>query len=253
MASRQFKLNTLDEKFKVKIMSEEDGNVTIIEAPLPETFGLTVGSEFSSPFDAQALAGVLQKFKIPGALAGGVSRRMGVVTTKFYSNPEPTEISFELEFKAEYSARHEVVEPALALMCMSLGDAYTTEEFVSEIADIRDGLSELSGGLVSKADRANTEGANADSASKPDWWEDTDNAMELIGLIKGPATVRIKFGNVYELAPVWVSSVNAQFSNVVDAEGMPLACTCSVTAVIQRDPVRADMRKFFHAVPGVAR
>lgn len=248
MATKQFRLATLNEKFKIKIMSEEDGNLTIIEAPLPDTFGLTVGSEFTAPFDAQSLSGVLQKFKIP--MAGAASRRIGVVTTKFYSNPEPTEISFDVEFKAEYSARHEVAEPALALMSMSLGDALTMDEFVSQIDVMRDALSDLTGGFVTKSgggDTANDTGANTGTAGDPPWWEDTNNAFELIGLINGPSTVRIKFGNLYELSPVWVSSVGAQFSNIVDAEGFPMSCICSVTAVIQRDPVRKDLHNFFHS------
>lgn len=251
MATRQFKLAELDDKFKVKISSTVDGNITIIEAPLPAQFGLTVGSEFSSPFDAQSLSGVLQKFKIPGALAGGISRKVGVVTTKFYSNPEPTEISFEVEFNAEYSARHEVVEPALALMNMSLGDAYTREEFVGAVNKVRDGLSDLTGGLVSKSAEGSDESEKTTSTpSEANWYEDADNAMSLIGLIEGPETVKIRFGNVYELSPVWVSSVTTQFSNVVDAEGMPLSCTCNVTAVIQRDPVRTDMNNFFGVTSG---
>lgn len=246
--AKQYRLATLPDKFKLKIMSEEDGNITIIEAPLPETFGLTVGSEFTSPFDAQALAGVLQKFKIPGA--SNISRRMGVVTTKFYSNPEPTEISFDVEFKAEYSARYEVAEPALALMLMSLGDSFTADEVESTIVEIRDGLSDLTGGMVSKSNTDDSNGANngtADTGGNSGWMDDTSQVMDFIGLIKGPATVRIKFGNLYELAPVWVSSVGVQFSNIVDAEGFPMSCICNVTAVIQRDPVRTDMLNFFHA------
>lgn len=237
--SRQFKLDTLDDKFKVKIMSEKDGMVTMVEAPLPPTFGLTVGSEFSAPFDAQSLAGVLQKFKIPAA--GGLARRVGVATTKFYSNPEPTEISMELEFKAEYSARHEVAEPVVALMLMSLGEAFTGEKFKETLNSIRDGLSDLTKGFISKSGDGDASGDEAD-----DIWSNADNAMSLIGLIEGPEAVRIRFGNLYELANVWVSSVSPQFSNVVDAEGMPLSCICSVTAVIQRDPVKEDLMSFFH-------
>lgn len=78
-----------------------------------------MGSEFTATFDANTLSGVLQKFKLP--FAGQISRRVGVVTTKFYANPEPTEISFELEFHAEYSARDEVVIPMVTLAMMSLG------------------------------------------------------------------------------------------------------------------------------------
>lgn len=243
--SKQFKLNSIDDKFKIKIMSEEDGMVGIVEAPLPETFGLTVGSEFSAPFDAQSLAGVLQKFKIP---AGGMlSRRVGVVTTKFYSNPEPTEISFDIEFKAEYSARHEVVEPALALMLMSLGESLTSEDFRSTLDNIRDGLSDLTNGFISGSSDGDSESGGSAGGSSDDIWGDADNAMSLIGLIKGPSVVRIRFGHIYELAPVWISSVSPQFSNILDAEGMPLSCVVSVTAVIQRDPVKEDMLGFFHA------
>lgn len=245
MTTKQYRLATLDEKHKITIIRQKDADLTVLEAPLPDQFGFSVGSEFTAPFDAQSLAGVLQKLKIP---VGGLSRRVGVVTTKFYSNPEPTEISFEMQFHAEYSARHEVMEPVFALMGMSLGRNMTAEDLVAVIDKFRDSLSDLTG-IESISSGSNDEGANSAGDDVGDWAKNADGALALIGLIESPETVIIKFGNVYALDNVWISSVTPSFSNTVDAEGFPISCTCSVNAVLQRDPVIDDLRRFFGVRP----
>lgn len=248
MSVKQYRLEGLDEKHKITIIRQKDADLTVLQAPLPDQFGFSVGSEFTAPFDAQALAGVLQKLKIPTA---GLSRRVGVVTTKFYSNPEPTEISFEMHFHAEYSARHEVMEPTFALMGMSLGKNMTSEDLIAVIDKFRDSIADLTG-IESISSGSNSEGANDSSSGGGDigeWSRSTDGALALIGLIESPETVIIKFGNVYALDNVWISSVTPSFSNTVDAEGFPLSCTCSVNAVLQRDPVIDDLRRFFGVAP----
>lgn len=237
MGSKQYRLDALSDKYKISIISQKDSSLTVVEAPLPDNFGFTVGSEFSAPFDAQALAGVLQKLKIP---VGGLARRVGVVTTKFYSNPEPTEISFEMEFHAEYSARHEVMEPVFALMNMSLGKNMTPEDLVVVINRYRDALSELTG-----IGGSGGNDGGASSGGDGGWASNAEGAMALIGLIESPETVIIRFGNAYALDSVWISSVTPSFSNSLDAEGFPLSCTCSVNAVLQRDPVKDDLARFF--------
>lgn len=253
----QLNMQKLDRKFKIRFTKVQDDSIGYIEAPLPEQFGMTVGSEFSAPFDASALAGILQKAKLP--FAGGLSRRVGVVTTKMYSNPEPTEISFDLEFHAETSARHEVLEPIVSLMTLSLGSYYDSQTISDEISKIRGGIGKLynllggdegaeedsfSGDFIpgGEVDVTSMEGVFGGSGPSE---EGVDNALAFIGLIKAPSLVRVDFGHVFSLSPVWVSSVGVQFSNVLDAEGFPLSATASVTIVLQRDPVANDVKRFF--------
>lgn len=245
---QQFKMSQLDDKFKVKIKQlRRDGTNVIIEAPLPDQFGFTVGSEFTAPFDSSSLGSVLQKFKIP--MAGQAAKKVGVTTTKFYSNPEPTEISFELEFHAEYSARKEVVEPVVALMAMSLGDSMDMEAVSEFIGDLRGDITKFVNSTFE------LEGDDQFDEDSPKVFEDmseqnkgrVEGAMALLGLIRGPETTTIRFGNVYILDSVWISSVSPQFSNVIDADGYPLSATVSVSAVIQRDPVVSDLNRYFGA------
>jgi hypothetical protein len=250
--SKQYMMQKLDQKFKVKIkLQRDDGSIVIVEAPLPEQFGFTVGSEFSAPFDAATLGGVLQKFKVPGAM--NVGKRVGVTTTKFYSNPQPTEISFDLEFHAEYSARYEVVEPVVALMCMSLGDALTFDDALSTIEGVREQIAALlpGAGESDSNEEGDTSNASESTIVTDSFKESADGAMALLGLIKGPVTATIQFGVLYALDNAWISSVTPQFSNVVDADGFPLSATCSVTAILQRDPVVNDVNRFFNATSGV--
>lgn len=247
---KQFKMNQLDDKFKVKIKQiQRDDTVVIVEAPLPDQFGFSVGSEFSAPFDASTLGGVLQKFKVP--MASQASKKVGVTTTKFYSNPQPTEISFELEFHAEYSAKKEVVEPIVALMAMSLGDAMSFDEAVEYIGELRDEVAGFVNSALGKEEGDEDAFDSGDESLLADISDDNkqraEGAMALLGLIRGPETTTMRFGNVYILDNVWVSSVSPQFSNVIDAEGFPLSATVSVTAIIQRDPVVADVNRFFGA------
>lgn len=249
MTTKQYTMKKLHPRNKIKItrVKETQGGaqIAVVEAPLPETFGLTVGSEFTSPFDAATLAGVLQKFKIPAA--GGISKRVGVSTTKFYSNPEPTEISFDLEFSAEYSARHEVVEPVIELMKMSLGDTATTTD-VNEASDkIRSSLNSVIKG-ISEATGIDIDQIENSVRVEGEGAARTNSVLGFLGLIVGPQVVTVKFGEVFTISNLWVSSVGVQFSNVVDAEGFPLSATCSVTMIMQTDPVISDINSMFGAV-----
>lgn len=254
-ASKQYAMQGLDQMFKIRITqlrneNEPGSKIVAVEAPLPDQFGMTVGSEFTAPFDASTLAGILQKFKIPSIAAGGIAGRVGVVTTKYYSNPEPTEISFDLEFHAEYSARDEVVLPVVELMKMSLGDSLTLE---AAQQSINESITAIRGYIGSVFDREDGEdGDSSDNTTSNIALTDhvdsdaADGAMKLLGMIKGPPTTELYVGRYIHLRNVWVSSVTPQFSNVVDAYGFPLSATCSVTMMMQRDPVVPDINNMFN-------
>lgn len=251
--NKQYRMRELDQKFKVRFSYQNDEGVSFVEAPLPDQFGFSVGSEFTASFDSSALAGVLQKLKLP--FAGAVSRRVGVVTTKFYANPEPTEISFDVEFHAEYSARDEVVIPAVTLAMMALGRNLTPGELQENISQIgslgRDAFNAIANfvpGIDAQEESEVDSGGQAEkllTTLTEDHEETTGKALAFVGLIQGPPIVSIRFGNVYALDRVWVSSVTPTFSNVLDAEGLPLSATCSVTCTLQRDPVTDDVQRYF--------
>lgn len=253
MSNRQYHMHELDSMFKVRITQNSDDGEAYIEAPLPAEFGFSVGSQFTATFDANTLSGVLQKFKLP--FAGNISKRVGVATTKFYSNPEPTEITFDLEFHAEYSARDEVVAPMVALAALSLGKKLEFDRIAEEVGKLydlgRDGIDKLMKLLPSLLEDDPTDEIEFDSQNlSRKQKQGLSSALDFIGLIEGPNTVSIRFGNVYILDDVWVSSVTPVFSNVVDAEGLPLAGTCSVTAVLRRDPVVDDLNRAFRMSSG---
>lgn len=256
----QYKMNETPQKFKVTIrQTSNDGVSRKVEAPLPEQFGFTVGSEFSAPFDANSLGGVLQKMKLP--FAGQISRKVGVVTTKYYSNPEPTEISFDIEFHAEVSAREEVLAPVVSLMMMSLGTELSVDDVERELAKVagfgRSILDLVSPTLMDSEGEENEEAAEevdseADNSTiigltRGGVDEYGDDVLGFIGLLKGPDITSVRFGEVYELHDAWISSVSPQFNNVVDLEGIPLSCTCSVTCILQRDPTTTALNGYFYA------
>lgn len=256
MASKQYKMDQTDDKYKIIITRQSDGGGFIrVQAPLPDGFGMSVGSEFTAPFDSSSVAGVLQKFKIPSMAAGGISRRIGVATTKYYSNPEPTEISFELEFHAEYSARHEVVEPVVALMMMALGEGLTLGDISSTVDKVRGSIDSLISMVTGDEDidepdnSTNTSDIINDALGigTHDGEAVINSASAFLRLIKAPKTVSVRFGNVYEINNLWVSSVTPSFSNVVDAQGFPLSATCSVTMIMGQDPLAPDVAKMFGA------
>lgn len=254
----QHKMNETPQKFKVTIRQlNRDGTSRKVEAPLPEQFGFTVGSEFTAPFDANALAGVLQKMKLP--FAGGISRRTGVVTTKYYSNPEPTEISFDLEFHAEVSARDEVLIPVVNLMMMSLGTELSVNDIERELAKVAGFGRDVLDLVIPFAEENGVENTDALEID-PDATNDTlvgltrdsvdeygNSVLGFIGLLVGPQITSVRFGEVYELHDCWVSSVTPQFGNDVDAEGLPLTATCSVTCILQRDPTTTALNGYFYA------
>lgn len=219
----QRKLRETPNKFLIKIRSDLAGTVW---APLPDNFGMTVGSEFSAPFDAHFVSGTVAK----AVTLSNIGIKTGVATTKFYSNPEPSEISFELQFEAYHSAREDVLVPVIRLMAMSLGRAIKAEDvermikrFAGRIGDFI-GIDDLGAGLTTSEENKQT----------------TDRILGFINFVEGPPTVFIKFGEVLKLRNAYISSVAPQFSNILDAQGMPMSATCNVTAIMENDPVLSE-------------
>lgn len=235
----QQRMQQLDQKFKVSLIQGQ----TVVEAPLPETFGMTVGSEFSTPFDMGGIGGLLSKF----LALGGISQKFGVSMKNMFTNPEPTEISFDLEFDAYYSALEEVLAPVIALAKMSLGDKIdSTDAARKKVEDIANdlgitdalqtfGLIDPDGGGGSSFIPEGNEPAEA-AASK---------AIDILGFVSGPEPCIIRFGNIYTLSRVYVTSVGFRFSNVVDTNGFPMSATASVTVIPEMFPTASQLEKYF--------
>lgn len=207
----------------------------VVYAPLPETFGFTVGSEFSAPFDTGISSGLVQK-----ALAiGSISQKIGLRMKKMYANPEPTEISFDLEFNAYYSAADEVVVPVIKLAAMSLGRSIEdlnerAQEAIRRIGQTAGDVGDLVSG---KTEGYLDEGSSTGGIVK--------RIANLIGLIEGPNTQTIMFGNLYTIDNCYITSISPQFSNVLDKDGFPLSAICSVTVTLEQYPIADDVIDWF--------
>lgn len=236
---KQFYLDGVPERNKIIIDNED----LAVQAPLPADFGFTVGSEFTTPFDTGGLSGMYQK----AAAISGVSQKFGISMKSMYSNPSPTEISFECEFAAYYSAVDEVVKPVAALMLMAVGKRVTAESVNENIDKM---------GLLFDRIDART-GENFDNASEitpseefltsKDGEDKTmfEKALKLIKVISSPNRCSIQFGNVYEIDRAWMTSAAPQFSNVLDANGMPMSATVSLTFTVEEHPIDEDINRFF--------
>lgn len=234
----QHKMRELDDRFKVRIISHKStGRPEIVEAPLPDQFGVTVGSEFSAPFDGNLVSGSLAKV----AALQGVAKKTGTSGRKMYSNPEPSEISIDLEFEAYYSAKEEVVLPVALLMAMSLGttlDSARLEQNMLQYLSLGDNLTGFN-------TAEEVESVDIVSEEQEEW---SDRIMELIGFLQGPRKVRVHFGRTMVLPSVWVASVAPQFSNVLDPNGFPMSATVSVTFALEMEPVVEDLNQWFSNV-----
>lgn len=221
-------------KNKIRIKT----HVGVVEAPLPDNVGFSVGSEYTAPFDANLLSGGLAN----AAILAGSPPSVGISTTKFYSSPEPSEISLDLEFHAYYSSREEVLIPVARLMVAALGIETTFSELSKEFQDM---INTLRGMIGMQSVGTEEDDVGAEDGDKS-LEEAADDLSELIGFIRAPRDPSVIYiGNICTLDQVYISSVTPQFSNVLDANGYPLSATVSLTAVFRKSPLAGDMAKAF--------
>lgn len=228
-ASNQQKLLQMEDMFLLRIVNNTQGLEVL--APLPENFGVTVGSQFSAPFDAHFIGGGMAK----GAALANVGTKLGVSTSRFYSSPEPSEISVDVQFEAYYDAGADVMAPVIKLMLMSLGRSITVDSALDVIEEI-----------IAKADESTAAAARQFLDNMiPEGAEDSTNRIAgFLGFVEGPPMVTMQFGNALRLEKVYISSVAPQFSNILDSNGFPMSATCSITAVMQRDPILDENETF---------
>lgn len=230
---------TIDPKYRIAISSQNPassdvfGNL-LVESALPDEFGFTVSSNYSTPFDTQSLGEILQK----GSAIAGISQKTAFAMNKAFINPEPSEISFEMHFDAFYSARMEVLLPVFRLLEMSLPTLLTYESAKERITQVIESIKESLGGT--QVDESIFDGIRNTFSRNPDEevQETIDKGLALLRVLSSPSTVNIQFGNTYVLTDTYISSVSVSFSNVLDGEGLPLSAVCSVTALPRRVPTK---------------
>lgn len=266
MSTYQQRLNELPKSKVIEIIGGDNGELRV-RAPLPAEYGYTVGSEYSAPFDVSLPSGILQKTM---ALAN-VSQKIGIRMQNMYSNPVPTEISLDLEFDAYYDAKMEVLAPVIDLAHMSLGTALDREHLNQVLAEIKEKLTPAA--LATKDAAANaTEGVRnawdehvwlfgnpksplpetvpeTDSTGSEKPTQDIsnksgemfDNVMQFVGIIRGPAPQILTMGTFITISDAYLTSISPRFSNVLDRDGFPMSCKCSVTFTLGRYPIAEDV------------
>lgn len=232
------KMSELDSKFKVRIRSRgEGGDDIIVEAPLPDDFGYTVGAAYSTPFDTMSINETMAK----GFALAGVGQKPGAAMKKMFINAEPTEISFDLEFVAYYSARQEVVLPVLALSSMALPSRLSLEE----------GKAAVNGALAELKNKAGVgaEEGEESNVKLPSGVEEYGQALlDILNFVRGPDVVEVSFGDVYVMDNVFISSFGVRFSNKVDSEGFPMRATVSITLTPEDVPVVESLSEWYNIV-----
>ncbi len=241
----QRKLSELSKKHKITLKT----GTFRIEAPLPPDYGFTVGSEYTTPFDVGTMSSGLQKLYAVGRISNPVGLRM----RKMYANPEPTEISFDMEFAAYYSAKEEVAIPMISLMMMSLGHVVAYEdvkgavEWMGKMAG--EGVNFFNGAGEKEVEQGvqATQGVVENEQVKTH----TTKVLGLINLITAPDKVTVEFGTFLKIPNAFITSTACTFSNVLDKDGYPMSGKVSVTCTLETAPVADDVGNMFHNMVGV--
>ena len=232
-----------------------DTDAVVVKSPLPDGFGTTVGSEYSTPFDTGGVNDTLRKV----LFLKEVSQKPGFRMKKFYANPVPTEISFDMEFFSYYDAFTEVVVPAFLLQQMSVGRELEWKALKEDIERfIRGGVKAVEAGSK-KAQEAANQYAGTDfkpdepmfpSLDKPaptseKFDSGAGKLIDMFGFVVAPPMTKIKFGTTLTLDNMFITHVGVKFSNILDINGYPTHCSVSVTATPQEYPIDATISSWY--------
>lgn len=175
-----------------------------ISAPLPETFSISNGNQLDQTFSWFQIKDTLLRYSavLSGGYVGSVNRSYarGLAERQFWSGPDNSEFSFDMEFVAYKSGLEDVVKPTKNLLLMSAAQER---------------------GL--KSDNGADLGIYSSIGS---WWD-------------APPLVHVRFGRVLTLPRVWIKNVNVSYSNKLDDHFQPLSATATVV-VVPRDPYGAN-------------
>lgn len=209
------------QKIVIKLRNTEGVTQRRVEAPLPDGYGLSTGSAFTDPSNTDLAGGGGTASKVVKQVAkrSGFSTKISQKTNVFYDGPEPTEISFDMNFHSYYSAFHEVMVPVFRLMMMSVGRERSFQ-------DIDDSLKD-----------------EMKAQAGEEFEEDTGK----FGFIRSPGEAKVTFGSSLQIPRCYVASVGTEFSNISDNQGYPISANCSVSIKVARNPTQTELADYFYA------
>lgn len=234
---------------RITITQYNQADKIIVMAPLDDNFGMTVGSEYSTPFDTGSTNSLLSK----ALFISGIAQKAAIRMKKYYSNPVPTEISFDMNFTSYYNAYQEVIIPAILLQTMSLGRTlkwdslkHKLQDMINAVPEAVDNASNTVNGIFPSVNinflkdiqppKVTTSTPIDPAASK---------AVELFGLIESPPTTTIRFGNTFTLDNTYITHVGVKYSNILDTNGYPTSATVSITASPEEFPIQEDIYRWY--------
>lgn len=236
MTQAQNWVSQLDDGQKIRIIEREDNGAATgryVEAALPEEFGFSVGSEIGTPFAGYATEGRLAQF----LALSGVSTKAGLVTTKIYQGPEPTEMELSLSFDAYYSAKDEVVGPIVQLMLMAVGSEDGLGPTMKSVSNyLKSSLPSIASNYAMSMFDVSDDLSDEVSDSRID---------ELLRFFRAPNVCQIEVGNLFTIERAYISTVTPSFSNVLDSEFMPMHATCTVSVQLEKPFHKRSLARAF--------
>lgn len=187
---------------------------TTVNALMPETMTMGVGSDIGSPFAGYASEGTAAKVL---ALTTGASSKIGIVTKKLFMGVDQPDITLDLKFDSYYSAYDEVLVPVIKLLLIATAEEKNLAKSVQKIIKTLEFGDEAVSELIS-------------NISKRDI--DSD---KLINYLKTPSTCKIIFGDIFTVRNAFLSNVSVSFSSILDSEFIPVEAMVSVT-ITPQDP-----------------
>lgn len=205
-----------------------------VAAPLPEKYGVGVGSEYTQPLAAFIPTGFIQTVMAlrDQSFSSGFSVR------KYYAGTAQPDIPFEMEFVAHSDAFNEVIVPVMALYAMSASCTSSINKsvanFIAKYANIAiKAAEELSNSTgISKKVIGSNINVNPNTLSG-------QQVRNYLQWLQGPPTVMVSFGTTYTVGNCVISEMNPEFTDVLDYNGLPMQCTVSLNLVL-RDPFILD-------------
>lgn len=242
----------------LSIEQYNEADTIVVKAPLPDGFGTTVGSEYSTPFDTGGVNDTLRKV----LFLKEVSQKPGFRMKKFYANPVPTEISFDMEFFSYYDAFTEVVVPAFLLQKMSVGRELRWKELKEDIEKfIRGGVKAVEQGTKKAQELSNTyagtefdpnapmfpslENSKPENPTSEKLDPSAGKLIDAFGFVVAPPMTKIRFGTTLTLDNMFITHVGVKFSNILDLNGYPTHCSVSVTATPQEYPIDTTISSWY--------
>lgn len=247
------------------------GNVTIVRAPLPETFMYDQASQYEAPF-TQALTG--------SSILNSMARMVGMklvtqaLTAQIWQGSNETELGLDLEFQTEQDADLDVRQPVLNLMKMvtpsdsngfleTPGPSLDFRDLISTISSAdREQLAEyvsdgspIAGAIVQRTNLIDTNTSTTDGGNQ----SNPDNSpaqpgSSLVDQVKRNIKnqISIRVGNFAFFDSVVITNVQKTYTSVPDAiSGIPHHVRVSVRFKPLFMVVQSDLEKIFYP-PGTA-